>query len=82
MSDQPKQKKPYEPVRSETAAMFQAMAEMGDLGILVLDQHNRIEFANRMVSEITGYGVDDLLGKEFTDFLDEKNRTFFQTLFS
>jgi two-component system NtrC family sensor kinase len=65
---------------AETAGMFQAIAEMGEVGILILDNNNRIEFANRMVSEITGYSVDDLLGKKFTDFLDKKNRKFFQTL--
>jgi len=77
MPDTPKQKEPSE---QETARMFQAIAEMGEVGILVLDEQNRIEFANSMVSLITGYDVDALLDTDFSDFLDEKNAEIFQSL--
>jgi PAS domain S-box-containing protein len=59
--------------------MFQAIAELGNDGILVFDENHRIEFANRMASEITGYSneallkmtVPSLFGKSYPTFLEE-----------
>jgi two-component system NtrC family sensor kinase len=65
---------------SEKAALFEAIAEMGEVGILVLDENNTIEFSNRMVSYITGYKTDELIGKKFTSFLDHENRKIFLLL--
>ena len=65
---------------SETAEMFQAVAELGNIGILILDEQSIITFANAVVSHITGYGGEALLGKRFIDFLDEKNKRIFETL--
>ncbi|MBW1679154.1 MAG: PAS domain S-box protein [Deltaproteobacteria bacterium] len=79
MTSHTKTQKSYEPEISERGRMFQAIAEMGNIGILVLDEHSRIEFANRKASHITGYELDSLSGKNITDFLDEKHRKNFQT---
>jgi len=79
MSEDPKMEKSYEEV-SETARMFQAIVQMGEVGILVLNEQNQIEFANRMASHITGYEVEGLLDKNFNGFLDEKNREIFKAL--
>jgi len=64
----------------EASNLFKTIAEMANIGILVLDDDNRIEFANRMIAYFMGYEVNTLLGKKFTDFLDEKNQKIFQTL--
>ena len=80
MSEQPKTEKSHELDVSETGRMFQAVVQMGEVGILVLNERNHIEFANRMVSHIIGCEVDNLLGRNFSDFLDEKNRKIFQSL--
>lgn len=64
----------------EQFELFQAIAKLGNDGILVLDEHNRIEFANGMVSHITGYKMDKLLGQNFILLLDGKNKKFFQTI--
>jgi len=64
----------------EASNLFQTIAEMANIGILVLDDYNRIEVANRMIAHFIGYEVTALLGKNFTDFLDEKNQKLFQTL--
>jgi PAS domain S-box-containing protein len=79
MSDELKGKQSYDEA-SETAMMFQAIAQMGEVGILVLDEQNRIEFANRMFSQITGYEHEKLLGQDFTNFLEEENRELFLSL--
>ena len=65
---------------SEKTGMFQAIVELSNIGILVLDEQNRIEFVNRIASQIIGYSIDSLLGKNFIDFLNEENRKTFQVL--
>ena len=52
----------------DRAEMFQAVAEISQTGILVIDEHNQVEFANTMVSRIIGYDQDELLGRDFTGF--------------
>ncbi len=79
MVAQSKIKKPGEDV-TETARMFQAIADRGEVGILVLDEGNTIEFANKMFSIITGYKHEELVGKTFTDFLAGENKKIFQSL--
>ena len=60
--------------------MLQALVDMANVGVMVLDSGNRIEYANRMCSHITGYEHDSLVGKLFADLLDDKNRELFETL--
>ena len=79
MSDELKEKESHDE-ESEAARMFRAIAQMGEVGILVLDEQNRIEFANRMFSQITRYEHEELLRQDFTNFLEEKNRELFLSL--
>jgi two-component system NtrC family sensor kinase len=53
---------------------FKMIADMGNDGILVCDGKDEIVFANRAVTEITGYPRDELLGKELVSLLGEENR--------
>ena len=64
----------------DASNLFQTIAEMANIGILVLYENNSIEFANRMIAYFIGYEVSTLLSKNFTDFLDEKNQKLFQNL--
>jgi two-component system NtrC family sensor kinase len=64
----------------EASDLFQTIAKMANIGIVVLDDYNRIEFANLLFAHLIGYKVPTLLSKIFTDFLDEKNQKLFQTL--
>ena len=61
--------------------MFQSIAELGNDGILVFDGHHRIEFANRMVSEITGYSNTELLKMTVLSLLGESNQPFLKDIF-
>ena len=61
--------------------MFQAIAELGNDGILVFDEHHRIEFANRMASEITGYSNEELLKMTVLSLLGKPNQSFLEDLF-
>ncbi len=61
---------------AEVTWKFQRIAEMGEDAILVLDEGFRVEFANSMASEFTGYTHRELMGLDFLSLLDEENRKF------
>ncbi|MDI6775712.1 MAG: PAS domain S-box protein [Syntrophales bacterium] len=55
----------------EATKRFEKIAEMGDDGIIVFDEAYRIEFANTVASELTGYPKEKLIGKDFRCLLIE-----------
>ena len=55
----------------EMAKRFEKIAEMGDDGIIVFDENYKIEFANTVASELTGYQKEKLLGMDFRHLLSE-----------
>jgi PAS domain S-box-containing protein len=61
--------------------MFQSIAELGNDGIVVFDKDHRIEFANRMVSEITGYSNAELLKMTALSLLGKPNQPFLEDIF-
>ena len=61
--------------------MFRSIAELGNDGILVFDEHYRIEFANRMVSEITGYPNEELLKMKALSLLGKPYQPLLEDLF-
>ncbi len=60
----------------EATRRFQKISEMGNDGIIVIDEGNRIIFANTMATELTGYLSEELLGTRFTDLLNARDRKF------
>jgi PAS domain S-box-containing protein len=62
--------------------MLQSIVELGNDGILVFDEHSRIEFANRTVSEITGYSNSDLLKMTASSLFGQHNQSLIEDLFS
>jgi PAS domain S-box-containing protein len=69
------------PDPGEKEEMFQSIAELGNDGILVFNEDHRIEFANRVVSEITGYSNVELLKMTALSLLGEPNRPFLEDIF-
>ncbi len=63
------------------AEMFQSIAELGNDGILVFDETHRIEFANRMASEITGYSHEALLKMTILSLLGDRYHSFVEDFF-
>ena len=59
---------------------LQKIIEMGNDGILVFDQNYRIEFANSLASDITGFSKDQLIGLDFRSLLSEEDREFLLAL--
>jgi PAS domain S-box-containing protein len=64
------------------AEMFQSIVELGNDGILVFDEYYRIEFANRMVSEITGYSTETLYNMTTLSLLGKHNQPLLEDLFA
>ncbi|MDI6762057.1 MAG: PAS domain S-box protein [Thermodesulfobacteriota bacterium] len=63
------------------SGMFHAIAELGNDGIFVFDENHRIEYANRMASEITGYTNEQLLKMTILSLLDKPDQSFIEDLF-
>jgi PAS domain S-box-containing protein len=82
-----KRKKTSEPLtlgkkKGVESEMFRSIAELGNDGILVFDEHHRIEFANRMASEITGYSNKELLNRSVLSLLNKPDQSFIEDLFA
>ena len=82
-----KKKKVPEPLilvkkKDVSSEMFQTIAELGNDGILVFDDRYRIQFANRMVSEITGYSGKELLRMSVLSLLAKPHQAFIEDLFT
>ncbi len=65
----------------ESEERFKRIVEHANDGILAIDEDYRIELANKIASEITGYTLEHLLGLNFNALFDEKNRSYFKNLF-
>ena len=63
------------------SGMFHSIAELGNDGILVFDKNHRIEYANRMASEITEYANEQLLTMTILSLLDKPDQSFIEDLF-
>jgi two-component system NtrC family sensor kinase len=62
--------------------MFQAIAELGNDGIFVFNEDYRIAYANRMVSEITGYSNEKLLKMTILSLLGKTNQPLIEDIFT
>jgi PAS domain S-box-containing protein len=60
----------------EATKRFEKIAEMGEDGIIVFDEDSRIEFANQMASEITGFSKEQILGREFFSLIGKRDEEF------
>jgi PAS domain S-box-containing protein len=56
----------------EVTKRLEKIAEMGDDGIIVFDEDYRIEFANAIASELTGYAKERLIGMDFRGLLNDR----------
>jgi PAS domain S-box-containing protein len=57
----------------EVTRRLEKIAEMGDDGIIVFDENYRVEFANAVASEITGYSKEQLIGMDFRRLLSQRD---------
>jgi PAS domain S-box-containing protein len=57
----------------EVTKRLEKIAEMGEDGIVVFDEDYKIEFANTIVAELTGYSKERLMGMDFRRLLSERD---------
>jgi PAS domain S-box-containing protein len=57
----------------EVTKRLEKIAEMGDDGIIVFDEGYKVEFANTIASELTGYPKKRLVGMDFRRLLNERD---------
>jgi len=57
----------------EVTKRLEKIAEMGDDGIIVFDEDYKVEFANTVASELTGYSKERLVGMDFRRLLSERD---------
>jgi two-component system NtrC family sensor kinase len=55
---------------------------MGDDGIIVFDEDYKIEFANTIASELTGYSKEKLMGMDFRRLLNERDIGYLDQMYS
>ncbi len=65
----------------ESEERFRRIVEHANDGILAIGEDYCIGLANKIASEITGYPLERLLGLNFKDLFDERNRAYIQDLF-
>ena len=66
----------------EITRRSEKIAEMGDNGIVVFDEQYRVEFANTVASELTGYSKESLIGMDFRNLLDDRDRGYLANMHS
>jgi PAS domain S-box-containing protein len=73
---------PKAPCREEPmlAKQLERVVEMGDDGIMVFDEVYRIEFANTVASELTGYPKERLIGMDFRRLLNEREQGYLERM--
>ncbi|PIV19805.1 MAG: PAS domain-containing sensor histidine kinase [Deltaproteobacteria bacterium CG_4_8_14_3_um_filter_45_9] len=57
----------------EVTKRLEKIAEMGDDGIIVFGEDYKVEFANSVASELTGYLKEKLVGMDFRRLLSERD---------
>ena len=53
---------------------LRTIVEMSHDGIVILDEDHSVRFANTNASELTCYGIDELMGMDFLVLFSKKNR--------
>lgn len=71
MRDISGRKKAEEAIK-KSEEQYRLIVETATEGIWTIDGHDRISFANGRVSELLGYSIDELMGKEIFDFMDDE----------
>jgi PAS domain S-box-containing protein len=66
----------------EVTKRLEKIAEMGDDGIIVFDEDYKIEFANTVASELSGYSKERLTGMDFRRLLSERDIGYFDQMHS
>jgi PAS domain S-box-containing protein len=53
---------------------YRRIGDRANEGVWMLDAEGRIDFLNRRMGKMLGYGREEMLGRPFVDFMDEETR--------
>ncbi len=65
------QKRATESLR-KSEERYRQIVDTAQEGIWLIDEYNKTTFVNSKMGEILGYGVNEMMGKDLFDFMDEK----------
>ncbi|KAA0002894.1 MAG: PAS domain S-box protein [Thermoplasmata archaeon] len=68
------EKKKMEEALKESEERYRSIVENSHAGILIVDDNFCIIYANDQLANIVGYKKDEIIGKDFRDFLDEESK--------
>jgi PAS domain S-box-containing protein len=68
------ERKKLDEARLETDQMFRAIVENSHAGIFTIDDDFHITYANDMVSQMLLCPNEEIIGRDFRDFLDEESK--------
>jgi PAS domain S-box-containing protein len=74
------EKKRMEGEIRDATKRFEKITEMGEDGIVVFDEHSRIEFANQRAAEIIGLSKDQILGQQFFSLIGKRDEDFLKEM--
>lgn len=58
----------------EKAKLYETLVRSSHAGVLIVDDQFRFKYINDEFCELLGYSVDEVIGKDFRQFLDEESR--------
>ncbi len=66
----------------ELEEKFRTMMNIGNDGIVVLNEDYRVEFANQIAASVTGFSMSELIGMDFMCLFNEDNKSFMKQMFN
>lgn len=60
----------------ESEKYYRSIVETAQEGIWIIGENHRISYTNQRMTQILGYGLDELKGKDICEFLDKDQKTF------
>ena len=60
----------------ESEEKFRSVVQNAHEGIVIIDDHSKILYANDKISELTGYTQEELLSQNFIDFIADESKNF------
>jgi PAS domain S-box-containing protein len=57
---------------------FRSLVEAMNEGLAIQDDSGRLTYVNAKILEMTGYSLEEMIGRPVTDFMDEKNAKIYQ----